>query len=168
MSQRIKRTAFTLIELAAVVALIALLTGVAIVKLGGPLRKATYESALQRIVALDQQTRFRAQAAQPGRIFIDLEACELVSFAGRADSQPANQVFLPPGFSIDEVVTRSRRCADGSMEILIGPLGNSPTYAMKVSNSRELSRWLLFMGRTGQFVYLESDDQVLALISPGR
>ena len=159
------RKAFTLIELVAVLAIVALLTAGVSLSLRGALRDAHAEDAASRLVAFDALARQEARRLnRPSELHIDPHDGRVwrreVSASG-GDHETGVALVLPPGVAIDEVFTaRGRSRATETITIACSASGRTASYAILLSGPGERRRWIMFAGLTGQSRLIEHDRNV--------
>ena len=166
-----RRSGFTLIEISAVLAIGATLTLSAAVCLRGPFQSARFESTVERVVALERQSRDHSRRL--GRsvdLIVDVDTGLLTS----ADSQTNNvlQRLLVGRATIVECLVLGRtRTHTGATTISISERGRTTTYALHLRGPAAQSVWLVVAGITGQVVRMKEDDEVKTLLtlleSPG-
>src|SRR5688500_8497355 len=116
--------AFTLIELTAVLAILALLCTAAAFTFAPPLQRARKADAIAAIRSFDTYTRQAANRfGRASHILIDLDAQSLTR-AG------ANPLHLPPSLKIAEVRLATSRHSAGRVRIPCTAAGLTPTYAL--------------------------------------
>lgn len=169
------RKAFTLIELLAVLAIVALLTSGVTLSLKGTLRDAHAEDAASRLVAFDALAREDARRFnRPSEMRIDLRAGRLwrtgVSRSG-GDGADGTALELPAGVVIEEVVTaRGRSRAGDDLTIACSAHGHTASYALLLRGPGERRRWVMFAGMTGQSNVIDHDrdvHEIFAALSDG-
>lgn len=162
------RRAFTLLELLLVLGIICLMAGAATLQLRQPYRRVRFESVAESLVEVDRQVRSRSRAANAaGLMQIDLERRKLsIQFpAGVVASLPDYR--LPSGFMLTRLRTSAGEYRGGRATVMIRPDGVSITYALLLETA-EQSRWIIFLGGTGQVLLAESANEVQKLFSSLR
>lgn len=163
------RYGFTLIELVAVMIVIGLLSGIAVVSVSGHIHHARLVQAIQRIESLDRRARDEArQHSRPVGLLFDPRQ-RLVSIVTRPSERATDstrRVKLPKGIDIQEIRVGRRRMTGRTVPVSLSPLGQSEPYAVRLTAANEASHWLLTIGLTGQQLELESERDIDALLSP--
>lgn len=157
--------AFTLIEMAVVLALIGLLSGVTVLTLREPYRAAQFQDAVERVSFFDghcrhEATRFSRRLTL--RVDLDNERLDVLALAAEA---PRLSLQLTRGVEIDQVVTGGRRFDDGQVEIPFSQTGLSSTYALLLRQGGGRSRWLLVAGVTGQQIEADHEREITEALS---
>lgn len=161
--QRPALRGFTLLELIAVVALLATLAVAGRYSLRGPLAKARLEQALQRLAELDHQARAESRRhRQPVELSIDLDDAA-VGFKPVADEARLwrRRTTAGQGVHIDQARFGDRRASDGQSSVWISPWGQSDPYAIRLTaDGGRIAAWLLVLGASGQTVKCWDDATV--------
>lgn len=164
LGRRHRRGSFTLIEFLGVLALMALLSGMAAVSLTSFLRHHAVEDAIERIRFADQAARDRAAAAGAARVLrVDLAAGE-VRVLAEPGVDGATLATLPGGVRITDATIAGDRTGYGYLDVPIARTGLSPTYALRLRGQRE--QWVVIAGLTGHLQEVERED-VDTLLAPG-
>ena len=159
---------FTLVEIAACLVIVGLLTGVAALSLRGAQRNLDLDSWVEQMTVLDQSTRQRAQSQGVAwRLVFDLNESTVWSetSAKLAQEQNGNPLWMPRGWRIRDVrVHRNTRSPDLSrseQEVLgFAMSGVSRSYAVELENENDARFWLLIAGGSGQWMTMNHEDQV--------
>lgn len=158
-----RRGGFTFMELLAVLIVLGLLSGMAVVRLTPMLRTASLQHTLRQLGEADRLTRRRAQQGQIScRLVFDLDKQLVYRLEGDRDD-PVAIVHLRSA-RIEKVRTLSGIATSGTAKLVISPLGFATTYALQVSSEAEdRSSWLLFYGLSRHREVLHDEAQVDAL-----
>jgi len=178
--------AFTLIEVMAVVVILALLAGTVVWSLTGDVRRVGVAEAADTIAHVDRTARIAAQRFEGGcRLRIDLDqqrARRLHTDAG-GEVAAAHSVSLPRGHRIEQLVlapdvgdaatggAAARRVISGAIDIAYSPQGASPTYALRLGSPSGRQQWLVFAGLTGQMTVIDDErdvDNLFAMLAATR
>jgi prepilin-type N-terminal cleavage/methylation domain-containing protein len=145
------RPAFTLIEVTAVLVLMAVLAGAAVVALAGPRGRAVSADAVAQVAFADGQVRRAAVAAdRPQALVIDLTAGRLSrAAAAAADAAAVTLVDLPRGVRVARVLLGADVIDFGQVRVPVSAGGVSRSYAVELSTPAG-PRWLVVAGLTGQ------------------
>lgn len=172
---RRSRTAFTLIELMAVLTIIGLLIAVAVVSLKDVCRAARIQYANEQLLAFDRRAReHSALHGQRATITIDLDKNTLASRARDAHGRPVSTTLRLGGAARIDRVRLGRRTIDyGRATINVSDRGTTLTYAVRLRGGAGSAHWFLFAGLTGQTTQFDNDteiqlDKLLAALAAKR
>lgn len=158
------RGAFTLIELAAALLLLAVVAGLVAVSLRGPYRRAQLGESIEGILWLDHQARERARRGRrPLRLVLDLDSGR-VALQGERSAENETGYRLPDGLSIDRFVSTSERVDYGRAVVRYTPFGASPTYALRLRGAGTAPRWLLVTGLSGEPMETGNESDIFSLL----
>lgn len=180
-----RRAAFTLIEVMAVVALLGLLAGATVWLMADDARRASRAEAAATIAHADRTTRLAARRlGAPCVLRCDLDAQRLRRVVGgpRDEQDPSHAVELPVGYRIARITLPSvPGCSprargveprfdtgSGVVDIPYSTAGRSPTYAVRIDfegdqsrrSDEDAGRWLLVAGLTGQVMVVNDEEEV--------
>lgn len=161
-----RRGGFTLVELLAVLGLMAMLGAAAVAMVHLPLSKAHCACSIAKIHVIDSIARERARKAGELSLVFDSKRSllSLVDQSGQTVIAPVTlsgkQRFL--GF-----VGADNNHA-GLHLVDYDQLGTSKTFAVEIGESKKQSAWLLILGMTGQAYELKEREDVHAIISSMR
>lgn len=166
------RRGFTILELSVVLALMAIMVGVATVSMNGRLRGAHADQALEAVRALDHRARHDARTG-PGEITLrlDTRAGKVGVADHRDDETVVDEYILPEGLVIEDawVLLDARLVRRKTLSIPIGPHGTSATYGLTIRSEDEdgghTTNALLVAGVSGQFTVFNDEDEVLDILS---
>ncbi len=159
---------FSLLELMAVLLIMAIVAAAVTLRMQGPLRQSQTAEVIDRIRAFDEITRtYARQQDQTLQVMVDMSANKL----GRTNS--AGQAVgagleLPKGCSFNSVSLATDRAHGGKALLVCGNTGYTPTYCLEVQDAQRQRHWLLFAGLSGEMKVYESQNaaqQVLAALS---
>ena len=128
-----RRNGFSLIELVVVVFILALLSAIVMMSVGGHVRRARLTQTLDRIETLDRLARDQARASQ-SLVRLDFTSDE-IKLVG---PQPRT------------VALGTLELIDGPRQIVVLPSGQSATYGVSVQSSGPEAMSLVVLGRSGQ------------------
>ena len=152
---------FSLIELTAVLLIMAVAAAAVTLRLQGPLRRATAADVVGRIGQFDRLTRAEARRYDRAlRINVDLATGSITRTGEDPGGQAAAAVGLPQGFWIARLMVRDRQVTAGGVSIRCSRAGLTPSYALLLADPAGGRRWLLVAGLTGQVLEMEDDDAV--------
>jgi prepilin-type N-terminal cleavage/methylation domain-containing protein len=165
-----RRRAFTLLEVMAVVVLLGLTAGAVAWSFAGHVRHASRDAAVSQFVRADRLARLAAQRqGRPCALRIDLTTQRLVRHMGAPTEAPAEQAHSATlaGGRCDRIVvagTAASTAPAGIVEIPFSPGGRSPSYAVRLVFS-ERALWLVFSGLTGQATVIENEQHAHNLLA---
>ncbi|MCY2926023.1 MAG: prepilin-type N-terminal cleavage/methylation domain-containing protein [Planctomycetota bacterium] len=178
-----RHRAFTLLEVMAVVTLLALLAGATAWSLADEARKSSRAKAVADVAHADRMARLGAQrCGQPCRLQFDLIHQEVRRLTGPADqAQPAHSLALPRNCRIDRIVTPSSgpggERAD-AVAIAFSSGGRSDSYAVRLAfedgpagndaDGLGPNVWILFAELTGQTTLVSNEDELDKLFAAER
>ena len=183
-----RRSAFTLVEVMAVVALLALAAGVTVWSLAQDAQHGSRVNVIGAIAHADRMARLAAQRlGEPCLLQFDLDHQRLWRIVGDEEGarSTTHALNLPRGYRIDQVVvarssvslgrgspaSEGEKLDSGMVGIPYSTGGRSASYAVRLvwegggnandsqPDSEDGEEWLLFSGLTGQMmVDLEEDE----------
>ncbi len=132
----------------AVLALMAVLAGTAMVLLAGPRRRASAADAVEQVAFADHQVRQAALAGdQPMVLVIDLAAGRLSRSVD--DTAGTTLAELPAGVRVSRVIVGGEAIDFGQARVAVSAAGRSRSYAVGLSTPAG-ERWIVVAGLTGQ------------------
>jgi prepilin-type N-terminal cleavage/methylation domain-containing protein len=156
------RRAFTLIEVVACVAIMAILAAAAAISLHGHRGEATMPTAIQIIRFADEQARQRALRSDAP---VELRLASTHPDTLLLSSGPTSSEFqLPDGFRVARARIAGQPHDTDEISVRFSPRGWAPAYAFQITDGTR-SQWLAFTGLIGDPLTLD-DDQTLEHILP--
>lgn len=156
-------TGFTLIEVAAVVLLMALLAVAAGLSLSGRYRQVAMERVVQQLVHQDRLARQQARlTGRSVQLVFDLDQAK-VTRSNAHDTQPAQPWSLPPGYRLIKIFLLGRSVDQGQIAVSYSQRGWSPSYILWLSGPENQSTRLLIIGLSGQVMEVTDEGQLKAL-----
>jgi type II secretory pathway pseudopilin PulG len=180
----VRRAAFTLIEVLAIVALLGLLVGATVWLMADDARRASRADALGQIAHADRTARLAAQRlGRPCVLRCDLDAQRLRRVVhDTGEEAVSHTVDLPQGFRIARITlpaapgrsprTRRRQAGRdidaGVVDIAYSTAGRSTSYALRLvfeggrgrRSDKDLGGWLVVAGLTGQIMVVQDAEEV--------
>jgi prepilin-type N-terminal cleavage/methylation domain-containing protein len=159
--QRIdSRSAFTLLELIAVLVLLGLISTIATIVVTGHLEKAELGRITQLLAASDRKERDASrQSFVPGGLYYDRSKQRFYF------KNSARTIEMGNSVKIAELVVIGPTTESGS--ILFTQNGQSQTYAIRLQSRRGAAIWLLVAGLTGQVRLSENTDEIRSVLRMG-
>lgn len=151
-------SAFTTVEMLAVLFLAGLLAALTTLSLAGPLRSEQLRNVMNRVAFADGLLRDRARTSdRPARIGFDLMDGAVLD----ASASPARTMFrLPAGWQLDRLIVAGQEAAqEESNEVAISASGWSRSYAIRLTHGSQ-SYWIAVNGITGRLT--QCDDEFKA------
>ena len=165
-----KRSAFTLIELAMVMLILALAAAAVVLKVQRPLRSAAARDAIAAITEYDATTRAGArQQDRPLQLVANLTEGMLyrADEAGRKLPLPAMQIGGQT--RIGRIVVGAVDRREGKAVIMCSSKGFTPTYALLIEDGGDgAGQWIVMAGLSGQAVQVSNEDEVRKIMAAAR
>jgi len=162
---------FTLIEVAAVALLLALLAGAVAWSFSGPIAAVRAGDALDRVRTFDAVARHAARQSGRGvTLVLDPADGSMVRQDMTAgEPREAYRAALPGGFKLDRVRTAedASRSLGGRTVIPCSADGRTQTYAVHIVGGGR-DRWLVFAGLTGQPTEVAHEAEVDQIFDTAR
>jgi type II secretion system protein H len=158
------RGGFSLVELTAVLVILAIASGAAVLRYQSSLESARIDSAAERIEQLDRRSRAYARGQGQG-VLVGLDLS-----AGRIWCQDRDGRRLPWSLELGEdlrlaeAAVAGESSSIGSISLLISRQGLSPTYAVCLEDSQGRRRWIAFAGLTGQIWHPQGRPELSRLL----
>lgn len=169
---------FTLIEIAVVLVLMALLAATVALGSRGMIGSATREDILSQVELIDASARQHAQQTQqPVRLEVDRFTQRLtLSTPDRPDAPPLQAYQLPRGYSFENTwkLQRGERFVQNPLILTYDPQGWTSTWGLTLkspprsSDEPPKTDALLVLGATGQTTRWESDEAAQDILSQAR
>ncbi|MGB7158463.1 MAG: type II secretion system protein [Tepidisphaeraceae bacterium] len=160
-----RKFGFTLIEIMAVMLILALLSAAAAWSFSRPLARARASEAIELVTSFDASSRLAARRfGRRVEMVFDLADGALVR---REGGQVAYRGMLPAGFSIEQVRIGEGVRDAGEVTIECSRLALSPSYAVKLVGPAGVERWLVVAGLSGQVTAARDETDVDAILNFG-
>lgn len=150
------RAGYTLIEIAVVITLMALITGVVAVRVTPEVSKARNGQAIDQLLLLERQTRDTCRRNRH-RGYLKYSFSDQ-SATSEVDGTKLRTIELPSSLELKGIATQSGTESTQQVDIFIGPNGETETYAILMSGN-ETEEPRLIAGITGKPIALESNDE---------
>lgn len=153
------KRAFTLLELLAVLTVIALVAAITVPRLGGIHSRMAYETALSDLIRMDRQTRDLASKSQTKVLLrVDVSRNRLWY---ELEGEPTGVALpLPQSANIERFLSAREQKTSGEATVSFDTYGGSESYAIGLESGSGSSRWLLFAGTSGQLTQFDSRRDV--------
>ena len=156
------RTGFTLIEIAAVIAVMGILAGAAVLSLAHTVSQRRFESVCQQLEEADRLVRSAARrSGQVQELIFDLDnhavlwRTSTATLPSPVQAPPYAEDFKLTALlrltDTDELVIRTREQCSDSGQVAIGycAMGYSPSYSLELRRGKQ-RRWMIVSGLSGQ------------------
>jgi len=158
-----RRRAFTLVEVTAVIVLVALVAGAVTLRVRGTMRRATLAQTVDEWAGFDRLTRVLAESRRrPMSLVIDMGLGEVSRLDSDGVTEVGAALAVPAELTIAEVRLADGRRGWGRADVPCSARGLSPSYAVCLEDDRGGRRWVLFAGLTGQRIEVDSDETLQA------
>ena len=162
------RSAFTLIELLAVIVLLGIISTAAALTFRSSLQSASSNDAMNQLKYLDSTARQRAQRFnQPADLIFDVSNGTISRRDGSKRNEESFTAALPRGFSIDQINIAGNSIFNGEASVPCSPAGLTPSYAVHLIGPN-VDQWLLFAGLSGQMSIFKDEQAVLDILANTR
>ena len=146
-------SAFTLIELAAVLVLTGLLTSAVAWTMAGRQQAVVLDDVVSQIKRLDEMSRILARRFDQSitlRIDLDNQAVwRSQDNVSNDNDLRSHRLVLPSQCRLGSTITLDGTKHNGELSVTIEPTGRSISYAIQL-NGVDTTEWLLVCGMTGQ------------------
>jgi len=160
------RQAFTLMEMVAILVIVAMAAGAVTWSLRSAYSASQLRDAAERLAYFDRLARHVASRIdRPVRMVIDLNEQQITCLPVEGDDDtretPHSQTMqLPRGISIEEVWLTGGRVAFGDVQINCSARGQTPSYALLIEDADGNQHLQIVAGLTGQAVVAKEEWQV--------
>lgn len=152
-----RKRGFSLVELTAVMALLAVLAASATLQYQSVLARSRMEDALGRLEQLDRQARAYASGHAESLVLgLDLSAGRLWCQDASGRDMPWG-VDLPENLRLAQAVLASGPFSSGTASIPVSPQGISRSYAVCLEARNGRRQWIAIAGLTGQIWHPEAE-----------
>lgn len=161
--EEFRKAGFTLLELLVVLVISSLVGSIVVVRLWGPYRAARFEQVVEQLILTDRQFRhgcLRRSRSADNHFDID---SGVVSADRPGTESPTAILLRLSDARLEMVVTAAGRFDYGKATVSCNRFGQTPTYGLKLRDSRGRSRWIVFLGITGQPMEFEDDKEVFRM-----
>ena len=153
--------AFTMIELAVVLMIVAISAAVVTLRIDGPMHRAQMEDVVGRVAQFDRLTReYARQHDRALRLVVHVGDREIRRTNARELENLGASLILPGGFRIEQMRLRGEVAADRRSSLACSRHGLTPTYALQLRGPGGELRWIVFAGLTGELIDVEEEWQV--------
>jgi prepilin-type N-terminal cleavage/methylation domain-containing protein len=166
MEQRIwTRAGFSLLEVLAVIVVLALLASVVAVSLASRWRQVRMQDLVERMITFDRQGRQMAvRFNQPMVLRFDLYEGTI----RRLEAESGREMEVSPlrlggGWRLREVRIGTHRQEYGTVEVTVSSRGYSASHALLLTGPQDERQWLLFPGLGGKAMTVDDEDQIEAI-----
>lgn len=159
MTQR--HAGFTMIEMLAVVAILALAATLAGVSLSGAASRASLEDVAQRVIVYDAGARlYAARFDRPVVLRFDEGSVAQVFAEEDADAPPREPLRLPGGYRVRVLASE-----EDHPTVPVSAGGRTRSYAVRVTAPNQRSQSIVFAGLTGEATVIEDEGVAEAMLA---
>ncbi len=161
-----RRSGFTLIELAIVILIMAIMAGFAVLSLRGHIDRARWTRSLEQLENMDRLGRIAARnESAPYRLSFHRtkRKVELRAVGPNAPRKSVREWKLPNGIQFASFRDGASANRSEEMRIEINPSGQSRSYAVAIKANSGPAQWLVTLGLSGQHIPMEKADDVAAM-----
>lgn len=154
------RSAFSLIELLAVLTLISLVAISVSVRWSNTYSLVKFDAAIAELVDFDAASRDAAsRQGSVGELVVDLQTQQLQGTRWNRGQPSLKSLAFPESISIGEFWSVNGEELEGAFQLFVDRDGASVSYGLGLSQG-DTQRWVIFAGRTGQPLFYESEQDV--------
>jgi prepilin-type N-terminal cleavage/methylation domain-containing protein len=162
----VHRKAFSLIEITAVVLVLAIIAGSVTLRMAGTVQHARMGDVVGQIEQFDRLARLHArQHDRPLRLVVNMSAGTIKRTDPRGSDEPYPPLVMPDGYRLARLWVRGQAAESGGVSITCSRLGLTPSYALLLEGPAGQQKWLLATGLSGRFVEPNSDDQTRNILA---
>jgi prepilin-type N-terminal cleavage/methylation domain-containing protein len=163
----VKHAAFTMIELTAVLLILAITVAAVAMRAQTPLRQANMREAVDAIADYGMVTRQAArQQGQTMWLSVDLSAGTFARIGARGQALGGAPLTLPTGMKVERVLVAGRlEVADAQqVSIPVGPAGLTNSYGLLLSSGPR-RQWVIVAGLTGELTQVDSEQEARDILA---
>lgn len=154
LQQRVRSSAFTLVEIVAVLLLVGLLTAIVTTSLSAMVKTESLESCMTELTYWDHLARQDAIRTGRGVSLVYDVPHQTITIQDRDTRKPIRQTHLNWRWALAEVKNQ----AQNTNEIKFNSHGFTQPYAVKFSKPDMADQWLLMLGLTGESVVINQEE----------
>jgi prepilin-type N-terminal cleavage/methylation domain-containing protein len=152
---------FTLIELSAVLIIMALLAAAVTISFRGKESRLRMQDVASRWRQFEEETREHARRfGRPAQMVVDLSNGKITRIDVQSQEAQTTPLELPTGFAFAEFRLGTRTVRSGEFVIPCSSQGRTPTYAVLLAGPRGQKKWWLATGLTGDIISPESQEEL--------
>lgn len=163
------RHAFTLVEIVAVLLLVAVLGATVTVSLNATRRASRLQDAVERLKDYDGAARERARSSgRAMRLRFETGTARVQRVDASTGWPEGPTLEFDGAVAVERVWTASDGAASG--DVVCSSRGQTDSYAVLLAGPSDARQWILFAGLTGEARLLKNDAQVeeiFKLLAPG-
>ncbi len=157
-----KRPAFTLLEMTAVLTILALTASLVAVNYREPVNNARLENAFETVERLDQRIRLWCKTNDsPARITVDLDRGVFAAEKETGGPLPIPAAKIPGGMKIKELRIMGENRFGRDTKIPYTSRGTASCWAYSIAYSRSREKYRLVIGATGQSIPFDNEEALI-------
>jgi prepilin-type N-terminal cleavage/methylation domain-containing protein len=154
-----RKYAFTLVELLAVIVLIGLMIGATSWTLAWYAKSSSRENAVNQIARADNLARIASRRlGQPCGLRLDISSQSIRGFSAGSSHGFQSTTTNVSGCKMDKILIAGEPADANSVQVPISTAGLSPSYAIRLTQ-KDQTGWLVFSGLTGQPTWIENEHE---------
>jgi type II secretory pathway pseudopilin PulG len=155
-----------MIELTAVLLILAVGAAAVVLHVEGPARRARMEDVVGQFRQFDRLARSYARRQDRAlRLVVDLAAGQIRRTDERGTEEPFPPLALPDGYGIARLLVRQQSATSGSVSITCSRLGLTPSYAVLLTGPAGQQKWIVVAGLTGQNQEMGTEEAVKNILA---
>lgn len=168
------RGAFTLVEVVAVLLLVAVLGATVTVSLNATRRASRLQDAVERLKDYDAAARDRARSSgRAMRLAFGTTSSRLQRVDATTGRPEGATIEFDRGVTVERVWIASEEgaAAATSGDVVCSSLGQTDSYAVLLLSANAARQWVVFAGLTGEVRLLKNDvevEEIFKLLAPDR
>jgi len=156
------RSAFTILEVVTVLAILALAASLVAVNYREPVNSTRLEHAFETVERLDQRVRHWCKTHNtPVRITVDLDRGVFAAIGENGQQLSIPEATIPDGMKLKELRIMGENRFGRDTQILYSTRGTAPCWAFSIAYSGNRKKYRFIIGATGQSIPFEDEDALL-------
>ncbi|MDO5554808.1 MAG: prepilin-type N-terminal cleavage/methylation domain-containing protein [Planctomycetia bacterium] len=152
---------FTLVEITVVLAILGLVTSLAVVNYREPVNNVRLENIFEQVTHFEQRMRHWCRTHNtPAQIKVDLDRGEFAAQLRDGTKLDIPEVKITEGFKLKELRVMGENRFGRDTIIPYTSEGIAPCWALSIAYSGQRERYRLIIGMTGQSISFQSEDEL--------